>query len=151
MASTTRLAGSVRAGAVVSRTVTVNDPVEVFVCASAAEQSTDVGPKPKVAPLGGTHVTATVPSTTSAALVVKGTGAPDGPVASAVNEAGSVRVGAVVSLTVTLNWDALELPCASVAVQLTGVVASRAKVLPDGGTQSTLTRPSTRSTAVGLV
>ncbi len=104
-------------------------------CASVAEQSTDVGPKPKAAPLGGSHDTATLPSTRSVAVVVKLTGAPVGPVASAVNEAGSVRVGAVVSLTVTLNCEALELPRASAAVQSTGVGASRAKVLPDGGAQ----------------
>jgi hypothetical protein len=55
-------------------------------------------------------------------------------------------VGAVVSATITLNVADFEFPCASVAVQWTGVVPS-GKVPPDAGAQVGVTGPSTRSKA----
>ena len=56
----------------------------------------------------------------------------------------------VVSCTVTLNVDCVELPDASVAVQVTSVVVI-ANVVPDAGLQVTVGAGSTASLAVGLV
>ena len=62
---------------------------------------------------------------------------------------GTLTVGGVVSLTVTVNEPAAELPESSVAVQVTVVVPS-GKVLPEGGAQTTLGLGSTRSEAVAV-
>src|SRR5947207_8822016 len=64
--------------------------------------------------------------------------------------AGTVTVGAVVSRTVTWNVDVERLPCASVARQ-TLRVSPIGNVAPDARSQTTVTGPSTRSTAVGAV
>jgi len=126
-------------------TVTLKLPLVVLLALSVAEQLTDVVPTGKVLPEGGTQVTGSEPSITSVAVAVKVTTAPDGPVAVVVMSAGSVRMGAPLSCTVTLK-----LPLAgfepSVAEQLTDVVPS-GKVLPEGGTQVTETAPTTISVA----
>jgi hypothetical protein len=62
---------------------------------------------------------------------------------------GQVTVGGCVSLTVTLNEQFAVFPATSVAVQLTGVVPF-AKVVPDGGMQTTVTVPGQVSVAVTL-
>ena len=62
---------------------------------------------------------------------------------------GHVRVGAVVSVTVTLKLHEDEFPVLSVAVQLTGVVPN-GKKLPEAGAQLTVGLGSTRSVAVTL-
>ena len=54
-------AGTVTIGAVVSRTVTLNDADAMLPRPSAAEQATVVVPNGKVSPLAGTQSTATSP------------------------------------------------------------------------------------------
>jgi hypothetical protein len=78
-------------------TVTLNEPVAGFPCASCAEQFTVVVVMGKTLPEAGEHETATDPSTRSAAVAVQEANAPDGPVASSVMSAGNSRVGGVVS------------------------------------------------------
>ena len=63
--------------------------------------------------------------------------------------AGTVIVGGVVSLTVTVKDVCELLPALLVAVQSTVVVAI-ANVAPDAGTQITGTVPSIASVAVGF-
>ena len=109
-------------------------------------QVTVVVPSGNVAPLAGVQLTATTPSTVSAADAVKLNGAPPGPVASIVALAGTVTTGRVVSLTVIVNDAVLRLPCASVAVHVT-VVAPIGNVAPLAGVQVTATLPSKASTA----
>ncbi len=98
VASAVMLAGTVRAGAVLSWTVTVKVlallvlPVESF-----AVQDTVVMPSAKVAPEAGVQFTTGDGSTRSAAVAVKVTAAPAALVASAVMSAGTVSVGGVVS------------------------------------------------------
>ena len=133
-------------GGVVSRTVTVKLPLAVLLWASVAEQFTVVVPRANVLPEAGEQLTATGPSTRSLADAEYETAAPDGPVASAVIFAGSVRVGGVVSRTVTVKLPLAVLLWASVAEQFT-VVVPRANVLPEAGEQLTATGPSTRSLA----
>jgi hypothetical protein len=72
--------------------------------------------------------------------------APAGPVASTVAFAGTVRTGGAVSLTVTVNEADPVLLCASVAVQVTVVVAS-GNVEPLAGVQLAGRAPSTLSVA----
>jgi hypothetical protein len=75
--------------------------------------------------------------------------APDGPVhSSPVMSAGQVIVGAVLSRTVTRKLQVELFRLASVAVQATDVVPI-AKVLPEGGTQTTAGAGSQRSLTVG--
>jgi hypothetical protein len=84
-----------------------------------------------------------------AASVPYFTTAPLGEVASTVLLGGAVMLGAVVSRTVTKKVAVELLPAASVAEQLTSLVAI-GKVLPEGGVQLTSTEPSTASSAVAL-
>ncbi len=107
--STVMLAGRFNAGAVVSTTVTWKLAVPVFPCESVAEQVTVVVPNAKVEPEAGEQIGTMAPSTLSVAVAVKLTGAPDGPVASAVISAGTITVGAVLSTNVTVT---LKLPLA---------------------------------------
>src|SRR5207237_5913612 len=106
-------------------------------------------PSAKVAPLVGVQLTATTPLTVSAADAVKVNAAPVGPVASIVAFAGTVTMGPVVSLTVTVNEPTRLLPCVSVAVHVTSVAAI-GNVAPLAGVQFSATAPSTPWTAVGL-
>src|SRR5215207_1311173 len=62
---------------------------------------------------------------------------------------GTVRLGAVVSTTVTVNVVVAVLPAASAAVQLT-VVVPMGKTLPEAGVHETETLPPTMSMAVGF-
>ena len=62
-----------------------------------------VSPIPKVEPEGGVQVGVNDPSTRSDAEAVKVTTSPEGPVASIVMSEGTVTVGAVVSLIVTVK------------------------------------------------
>jgi hypothetical protein len=114
----------------VSATVTVNDAVPVLLCRSVAEHVTVVVPIGKTLPEVGLHVVGRVPSNRSSALAENATAAPAGDVASAVMLAGTVTIGAVLSVTVTVNVFVVALPRLSVAVQLTVVVPS-ANVLPE--------------------
>jgi hypothetical protein len=141
--------GTVIAGPVVSRTVTVNVLLAAFACASVAEQVTVVVPSGNVAPLAGAQLTATVPSTVSLADAVNVNDAPDAPVASIVAFDGTVMTGLVVSVTVTVNVLLLALPCASVAEHVT-VAGPSANVDPLAGVQAAATPPSTRSLAVAV-
>jgi hypothetical protein len=113
-------------GAVVSWTVTVNEPVAVLPAPSVAVQVTVVAPRANSDPEAGVQTGVTDPETASDAVAgVYETAAPEGPVASAVTGEGRARVGAVVSRTVTVKPADTVLPAASVAVQVT-VVAPRA-------------------------
>src|SRR5438477_9286605 len=97
------LAGRLSDGGVVSRTVTVNEPVEALLCESVAVQFTVVVATANVEPEAGVQTTPTTPSTMSVALAVNVTTAPLEPVASAVMFAGTLNEGGVVSRTVTVN------------------------------------------------
>ena len=146
MASAVTFAGAMTAGAVVSRTVTVKEPWALLPAASVTEQSTVVVPSGNVEPEAGTHVTATEPSTKSLAEALKVAVAPPGPVASNRLSKGSVRLGGVVSTTVTVNVAVPVLPAPSVAEQVTDV-GPRAKVEPDAGEQDGVSDPLTASEA----
>jgi hypothetical protein len=149
VASTLAFAGTVTFGAVVSVTVTVKEAARLLPRASVAVQLTAVGPSGNVDPLAGVHVTSTTPSTLSVADVVKLNAAPVGPVASTVASAGTVTVGAVVSVTVTVKDAALLLPRVSVPVHVT-VVGPSGNVAPLAGAQVTAVLPSTASLAVAV-
>jgi len=97
----------------------------VFACASAVVQATVVAPIANVLPDAGTQTTDAVRRQRSAADAVNVTAAPDGVVAVAVMLPGSASAGAVWSVTVTSKRAVALRPCASVAVQLTGVVPER--------------------------
>src|SRR2546422_5297000 len=86
-------------------------------------------------------------STLSVAVTVKVTMAPEGPVASACIEGGTVRTGGVVSITVRWNNPVTLLPWEAEAEQTTFVVTKTGKVDPEAGRHVTATGPSTRSVA----
>src|SRR6266851_5683051 len=134
-------AGRLRVGAVLSSTTTVAVAVPVLPAASVAEQVMVVVPSGKVLPEAGEHVGVSEPDTASAAVAVKLTKAPLGPVASTTLGAVMVTTGDVVSVTVTVKLAFAALPCVSVAVQAT-VVRPRGKVLPDAGAQETVAASS---------
>src|ERR687894_271249 len=143
--------GNSKVGAVLSCTMTLNEPVASFPAASVAEQLTVVVPSGNVEPEAGSHVTGTEPSTASVAVTAAYvTSAPCGLVASAAGGAdGSVNSGFVVSCTMTLNEPVPVFPAASVAEQLTVVVPS-GNVEPEAGSHVTGTEPSTASVAVAV-
>jgi hypothetical protein len=126
-------------------TVTEKLALRVLPCASVALQLTAVVPTANADPDAGAHTVAIGPSTVSDADAVKVT-AVVGPVASNVRSAGTVTVGDVVSVTVTVKDPVALLPCGSVAVQLTAVAATL-NPEPDAGEQSGAIGPSIGSTA----
>jgi len=134
-------------GATVSRTEIVNDLDPGLPCVSVAEQVTTTVPTGKVDPDSGEHVAGLGPSTESTADAVKVTRAPERDVASAVMLDGTATIGPVVSRTVTVNDPDPVLPCASVDVQFTVVVAT-GNVDPDTGSQLTGVAPSIASAPV---
>jgi hypothetical protein len=146
-AATVMSAGTLTEGLVVSLTVTVNEPEAVLPRVSDVEQLTVVVPSGNVEPEAGVQLTDRVPSTRSVAVAVNVTILPDALVASAMMFDGSVRVGAVVSLTVIVNDAVPVFPAASVAEQLTVVVVI-GKVEPDAGLHVAVIEPSTLSVAV---
>jgi hypothetical protein len=146
VASTVAFAGTVTTGPVVSVTVTVKEAVPLLPRASVEEQLTVVVPSGKVAPLAGVQVTATAPSTKSAAEAVKLNAVPVTPVASTLAFAGTFTTGPVVSVTVTVKEAVPLLPRASVVVHVT-VVAPSGNVDPLAGVQVTEVLPSTASVA----
>src|SRR4051794_1507518 len=117
-------AGQLIEGACVSLTVTVNMQLPVLPDASVAVHVTVVVPFENVEPDAGEHVGVPTPGQLSLAVAfvyvtaaVHTFGAVD-----LVTLAGHVTVGACVSLTVTVNEQVLELPDASLTLQLTVVV-----------------------------
>ena len=134
------------AGPVVSVTVTVNDLLAEFRCASVAVHVTVVVPRPNVDPLARVQFTATLPSSRSAADAVKLKVAPDALVASTVAFAGTVITGAVVSRTSTVKDVLPTFAWLSVALHAT-VVVPAGNVAPLADVQLTATLPSTRSIA----
>jgi len=138
-------------GAERSATVIVNAPEAVLLLASVAVQVTVVVAIGKSDPDGGVQKTGTLPSTASKAVATNVATEPPGPAASRRRSFGSVTTGGVVSGTVilTTKLPSARLPCVSVAEQWT-VVDPAGKVDPDGGVQTTLTEPSTRSDALAL-
>jgi hypothetical protein len=96
-------------GAVVSRTVTVNEPVPVLPAASVAEQFTVVVPRANVDPDAFEQVTVGLVGFASLAVAVYVTTAPALLVASAVTSAGRLSCGGVVSQLTTFH-DAARLP-----------------------------------------
>lgn len=143
----TPLGTLVMVGGVVSTTLTVNEPVLCFALASVALQLTVVEPSGKDEPEAGVQLTVGLGSTMSLADAENPTVAPALLVASAVTVPGRFKVGAVVSVTVTVNGGAvLVFPCASVALHVTLVVPS-GNVLPLAGEQLTGSLPSTTSVA----
>ena len=146
VASTFVFEGTVMVGAVVSLTVTVKLLAPTFARLSLAVQVTVVAPSGNVAPLAGVQLTATGPSIASVADALNVNTAPAGPVASTLAFAGTVTIGAPVSLTVTVNEAEPVLPCASVAVQVT-TVAPIGNVEPLAGVQLAAITPSMLSVA----
>jgi hypothetical protein len=128
--------GQVITGASLSTTVTVNEHVVTLPAASVAVEVTVVVPGLNVEPEAGTEVT--VAEQLSVAVVLKFTTAPH-ELASvfAVMLEGQVITGASLSTTVTVNEHEVELPAASVAVEVT-VVVPRLKVEPEAGTEVTV-------------
>src|SRR5262245_7479814 len=88
-------------GGVVSTTVTVKEPVAMLPWPSSAEQLTVVVPSGKLAPEAGLQTTVRGPTQASMALAVKVTVAWPPPVHSVVMGEGKLRLGGVVSCTVT--------------------------------------------------
>jgi hypothetical protein len=97
VASTVMFRGTETTGRVVSCTVMLKPAVPVLPAASRAVQVTLVVPTGKLAPEGGTQVTAGLGDPASLAVAVKLTTAPPGPVASRVMLPGTITTGAVVS------------------------------------------------------
>src|SRR5688572_514170 len=95
VASTTIFSGAVIVGAMVSTTVTVNDPCDLFPRESVAVTFTTVVPRANPDPEGAVTAGTTGPSTRSFALTSKKTCAPSGPVASITLFSGKCRTGAV--------------------------------------------------------
>ena len=149
VASTFAFAGTVTTGPVVSVTVTVNEADPLLPCASLASQVTVVPPSGNVDPLAGVQATATLPSMVSVADALKVYAAPVAPVASTVAFAGTVTIGAVVSVTITVNEADPLLPCASLAAHVTGVTPN-GNIVPLAGVQLTVTTPSRMSVAVAV-
>lgn len=89
--------GSESVGAVVSRTVTVNEPLPVLPAASVELQFTVVAPGANVEPEAGAHANAGLPLTASLALAANVTTWPAALVASTTMGEGSDSAGAVVS------------------------------------------------------
>jgi hypothetical protein len=150
VASTTISAGTVRLGAVVSATVTGNVRLVELPCASVAEHVTVVVPMRNVLPEAGPHVVATAPSTMSEAVALYETTAPPELVASVVGTTGTVIVGGVLSVIVTVNDLLAVFPRLSVEAQVTVVTPTgiaTGNALPDAGVQVTLVAPSTTSAA----
>src|SRR5262245_1483490 len=144
------LAGTVTTGGVVSRTLTLNEPLVLFPALSVAVQVTTVVPRPNVVPEAGVQTGVIEPSTMSVAVAVNVTLAPAELIASAVIVAGTTNTGSVVSRIYTLKWLVAVLPRVSLDEQMTWVVPMP-NVLPDSGRQLTDRTPSTRSDAVGSV
>lgn len=138
------LAGRLRAGGVVSLTVTVKLPVALPPVLFVAVQLTVVAPSGNVEPEAGVQLAEIVPCTGSVAVTVKVTTAPEELVASALMFPGRLRVGR--PDTVTVKLPVALFPALSVAVQVTVVVPS-GKVEPEAGVQLTGTVPSTASVA----
>jgi hypothetical protein len=149
VASTVMFAGTVRAGAVVSRTVMVKPPEAVLPARSVDEQATVLVPMANTDPDGGVHVTGRAPSTTSVAVALKLTATPALLAASRVRSAGRVRTGAEESLTAMVKVPEAGFPAASVAVHVT-VVVPMGNVEPDIGVQLGVSGPSTASSAVAV-
>ncbi len=126
-ASTVTFELTVSAGAVVSRTVTVNVFVETLPFTSVAVTVTVVVPIAKVEFDGIDTVTDATP-TASVAVGAYVACAPVGPVASTVT-LGAVITGGVVSTTVTVNVAVAVFPAASFAVTVTDVVPN-ARIVP---------------------
>src|SRR6266849_1674216 len=141
VASTGLMAGTVTTGAVVSWTSTVAMAEPTLPAVSVAVQAMAVLPSAKVLPEEGEQLGVSEPDTVSAAVAVKLTKAPLGPVASTTLGAVMVTTGDLVSVTVTVKLAFAALPCVSVAVQAT-VVRPRGKVLPDAGAQETVAASS---------
>jgi hypothetical protein len=133
VASTVRFAGTPLKAAVGVTTVTVNDAAVEFPLESPAKQLTVVAPSGNVEPDAGEQVICGAVSTVSVEEVENETAAPFGPVASTVKLPGTVRLGLVVSRTVTLKVpvDHTGLP----TLQVTLVVPSE-NVAPDAGLQT---------------
>jgi acyl dehydratase len=146
VACTVAFGGRVKTGAVVSCTVTVKLLVPTFPRPSVAVHVTVVAPNGNVAPLAGEQVVAMAPSMLSVADVLNVTVAPAGPVASALTFTGTVTMGDIVSLTVTVKEAEPVLPRTSVAVHVT-TVAPSGNVAPLAGRQVAATVPSTISIA----
>jgi hypothetical protein len=110
-------------------------------------QFTVVAPSGNVDPLAGVQPASTEPSTTSVAVAVNAKLAPPALVASTLAFVGTVRTGAVVSVTVTVNEAIPVLPLLSIAVQPT-VFIPTGNVDPLAGVQFAATPPSTTSLAL---
>jgi hypothetical protein len=128
--------GTLTVGGCVSVTVIVKVPLPVLPAASCAVQVTVVAAIGKVEPDAGLQVTGRGPLTTSVADAENVTTAPAALVAGVVMFAGTVTVGAWLSVTVTWKLALPVFPAASCAVQVT-VVGPSGKVEPDGGLQVT--------------
>ena len=147
-ASAVTFAGTVTTGAVVSRTVTVNEAEPVLPSASWVEQFTLVVPSGNTLPLRGEQLTLSTAVTASVAVAVKSTVLPAADAASVTIFEGTVTTGLVVSRTVTLNDAVAGLPASSCVEQLTCVEPSGN--MPLACEQVTVSAAVTASVAVAL-
>ena len=83
--------------------ITLNERVALFPDLSVATQITWLEPNGNRLPEGGLHAVIVLPSTVSDAFVLYDTLVPSGSVACLSMLFGSLKVGGVVSFTVTLN------------------------------------------------
>jgi|SRR5437879_13390202 len=100
VASAVTESGTIKMGGVVSTTVTLKLALALPPFSSVAVQVTSVDPGGKVEPDCGSHSIAGFAVTISVAVAVKEAMAPEGPVASTVTEAGTVKTGGVLSVTI---------------------------------------------------
>jgi hypothetical protein len=124
-------------------TVTTNECAVVLPALSVALQATVVAPSAKTAPLAGTQLTGSVPSTTSVAVKEYVTATP--PLVGAVRlRSLTENTGGVVSTTRMVNAPEAVAPRESVTVQ-TRSVAPIGKVEPEADWQSGTSVPSSTS------
>ena len=127
--------------------MTVNAAEPVLECVSVDVHVTVVTPMANVEPDAREHATVPAASSGSLAETVNVTTAPDGLVALAVMGPGTVTTGGVTSRTVTVNDADPVLPCVSVDVHVTVVVAYE-NTEPDAGEHDTGPAASSGSVAV---
>src|SRR5579864_6353924 len=137
--------GSVRSGGVVSRTRTVKVAVPTFPPTSVAVHVTVVEPSGKMLPDAGAHFTGNVVPSAAVAVALKLSGAPSGPLASAISgEAGTVTTGGAVKgiVAVASQVSVSLFTWGQVGWQLLAPLAHRMKISMGEGNALIVSLPS---------
>jgi hypothetical protein len=139
-------------GQVIVHGVTVTVKLQEFILpdASLTVQATVVAPTGKHVPDGGLHVGEPTPGQLSLTVGLLKLTTAHVLFVDAIWSAGQVRLGACMSLTVTVNMQLDMLPDASLTEQVT-VVTPLENVEPEAGMQVTEPTPGQLSVAVGVV